>query len=194
MSMVDDDEALMSATATADCWSSPSPGASMLRGIWEPETVQKKKTYWDRLGRELLLGRQGTARRRRRGVAARPRRQRRRAPGHRLSTTEIESALVTNEAVAEAAVVGTSNETTGQAVAAFVIIKQSYLTAHFPNGLARSFLRASIDQIGPIAHPRDVYIVEELPKTRRARSCDGSCGTSRRDARSGTPRRSPTPP
>ena len=56
--------------------------------------------------------------------------------GHRLSTTEIESALVGNEAVAEAAVVGASDETTGQAVVAFVIVKQSYLNEHSPEGLA----------------------------------------------------------
>jgi acetyl-CoA synthetase len=61
---------------------------------------------------------------------------------------------------------GASDETTGQAVAAFVIIKQSYLAAHSPDGLAQS-LRAWVgEQIGPIARPRDVYIVEELPKTR----------------------------
>ena len=86
--------------------------------------------------------------------------------GHRLSTTEIESALVGNEAVAEAAVVGASDETTGQAVVAFVIIKQSYLDAHSPEGLADTLRRWVGDQIGPIARPRDVYIVGELPKTR----------------------------
>jgi acetyl-CoA synthetase len=86
--------------------------------------------------------------------------------GHRLSTAEIESALVGNEAVAEAAVVGASDETTGQAVVSFVIIKESYLREHSPEGLAQT-LRAWVgEQIGPIARPRDVYIVTELPKTR----------------------------
>ena len=61
---------------------------------------------------------------------------------------------------------GASDETTGQAVVAFVIIKQSYLDAHSPEGLAGT-LRAWVgEQIGPIARPRDVYIVGELPKTR----------------------------
>ena len=86
--------------------------------------------------------------------------------GHRLSTTEIESALVANEAVAEAAVVGASDDTTGQAVVAFVIVKQSYLDAHSPEGLASELRRWVGEQIGPIARPRDVYLVGELPKTR----------------------------
>jgi acetyl-CoA synthetase len=139
----------------------------MLRGIWgDPERY--KETYWDKFagqgyyfagdgarldedGDVWLLGRVDDVMN---------------VSGHRLSTTEIESALVANEAVAEAAVVGASDETTGQAVAAFVIIKQSYLAAHSPDGLAQS-LRAWVgEQIGPIARPRDVYIVEELPKTR----------------------------
>ncbi len=143
------------------------PWPSMLRGIWgDPERY--KETYWDKFaaqgyyfagdgarldedGDVWLLGRVDDVMN---------------VSGHRLSTTEIESALVANEAVAEAAVVGASDETTGQAVAAFVIIKQSYLAAHSPDGLAQS-LRAWVgEQIGPIARPRDVYIVEELPKTR----------------------------
>ena len=143
------------------------PWPSMLRGIWgDPERY--KETYWDKFaaqghyfagdgarldddGEVWLLGRVDDVMN---------------VSGHRLSTTEIESALVANEAVAEAAVVGASDETTGQAVAAFVIIKQSYLSEHSPDGLAQS-LRAWVgEQIGPIARPRDVYIVEELPKTR----------------------------
>src|SRR5690606_34318909 len=86
--------------------------------------------------------------------------------GHRLSTTEIESSLVAHEATAEAAVVGASDETTGQAVVAFVIIKQSYLEEHSPEGLAAQLRSWVGEQIGPIARPRDVYIVGELPKTR----------------------------
>jgi len=143
------------------------PWPSMLRGIWgDPERF--KETYWDKFadqgyyfagdgarldedGDVWLLGRVDDVMN---------------VSGHRLSTTEIESALVANEAVAEAAVVGASDETTGQAVAAFVIIKQSYLAAHSADGLAQQ-LRAWVgEQIGAIARPRDVYIVEELPKTR----------------------------
>ena len=86
--------------------------------------------------------------------------------GHRLSTAEIESALVAHEATAEAAVVGANDETTGQAVVAFVIIKENYLKTHQVDGLADTLRLWVGQQIGPIARPRDVYIVGELPKTR----------------------------
>jgi len=86
--------------------------------------------------------------------------------GHRLSTAEIESALVAHEATAEAAVVGASDETTGQAVVAFVILKESFLRDNSAAGLADELRKWVGAQIGPIARPRDVYIVGELPKTR----------------------------
>ncbi|MFC5434656.1 acetate--CoA ligase [Microbacterium suwonense] len=143
------------------------PWPAMLRGIWgDPERF--KETYWEKFadkgyyfagdgarldedGDLWLLGRVDDVMN---------------VSGHRLSTTEIESSLVAHEATAEAAVVGASDETTGQAVVAFVIIKQSYLDEHSPEGLAAQ-LRAWVgEQIGPIARPRDVYIVGELPKTR----------------------------
>lgn len=85
--------------------------------------------------------------------------------GHRLSTTEIESALVEHNAVAEAAVVGADDATTGQAVVAFVILKsqQQILT----EDEAEAGLKKHVaDQIGAIARPRDVFLVSELPKTR----------------------------
>ncbi len=143
------------------------PWPAMLRGIWgDPDRYVE--TYWSRFadkgyyfagdgarldedGDVWLLGRVDDVMN---------------VSGHRLSTTEIESALVANEAVAEAAVVGAADETTGQAVAAFVIIKESYLAEHSPDGLAQSLRLWVGEQIGPIARPRDVYIVEELPKTR----------------------------
>jgi acetyl-CoA synthetase len=144
------------------------PWPSMLRGIWgDPDRYVE--TYWEKFadkggyyfagdgarldddGDVWLLGRVDDVMN---------------VSGHRLSTAEIESALVAHEATAEAAVVGASDETTGQAVVAFVIIKESYLSQHTPEGLA-THLRAWVgQQIGPIARPRDVYIVGELPKTR----------------------------
>ncbi|GAA2585691.1 acetate--CoA ligase [Microbacterium binotii] len=143
------------------------PWPSMLRGIWgDPDRFVE--TYWEKFadrgyyfagdgarrdedGDIWLLGRVDDVMN---------------VSGHRLSTAEIESALVGNEAVAEAAVVGASDETTGQAVVSFVIIKESYLREHSPEGLAQT-LRAWVgEQIGAIARPRDVYIVTELPKTR----------------------------
>ncbi|GEB94849.1 acetate--CoA ligase [Microbacterium lacticum] len=143
------------------------PWPSMLRGIWgDPDRFVE--TYWEKFqdkgyyfagdgarldddGDIWFLGRVDDVMN---------------VSGHRLSTTEIESALVGNEAVAEAAVVGASDETTGQAVVAFVIVKQSYLNEHSPEGLADGLRKWVGEQIGPIARPRDVYIVGELPKTR----------------------------
>jgi acetyl-CoA synthetase len=143
------------------------PWPSMLRGVWgDPDRFVE--TYWEKFadrgfyfagdgarrdedGDIWLLGRVDDVMN---------------VSGHRLSTAEIESALVAHEATAEAAVVGASDETTGQAVVAFVIIKQSYLDRHSPDGLAQALRSWVGEQIGPIARPRDVYIVGELPKTR----------------------------
>ncbi|MFZ8757082.1 acetate--CoA ligase [Microbacterium sp. HMH0099] len=143
------------------------PWPSMLRGIWgDPDRY--KETYWEKFadkgyyfagdgarldedGDVWLLGRVDDVMN---------------VSGHRLSTAEIESALVGHEGVAEAAVVGASDETTGQAVVAFVIIKSRYLKQNPVEGLGDVLRRWVGEQIGPIARPRDVYIVGELPKTR----------------------------
>lgn len=88
--------------------------------------------------------------------------------GHRLSTTEIESALVSHPKVAEAAVVGAKDEDTGQAVCAFVILRDSALGDDGTGGEGIvEELRAHVrKQIGPIAKPRQIMVVPELPKTR----------------------------
>ena len=143
------------------------PWPSMLRGIWgDPDRY--RETYWEKFaakgsyfagdgarlddaGDVWLLGRVDDVMN---------------VSGHRLSTAEIESALVGHEGVAESAVVGASDETTGQAVVAFVIIKSSYLKQHPVEGLGDELRKWVGEQIGPIARPRDVYIVGELPKTR----------------------------
>ena len=143
------------------------PWPSMLRGIWgDPDRY--RETYWEKFadkgyyfagdgarldddGDVWLLGRVDDVMN---------------VSGHRLSTAEIESALVGHEGVAEAAVVGASDETTGQAVVAFVIIKSRYLKQNPVEGLGDELRRWVGEQIGPIARPRDVYIVGELPKTR----------------------------
>jgi acetyl-CoA synthetase len=81
--------------------------------------------------------------------------------GHRLSTAEIESALVSHPSVAEAAVVGATDETTGQAVCAFVILRSGAA------GASVAELRDQVaKEIGPIAKPRQIMVVAELPKTR----------------------------
>ncbi|MDQ1130972.1 acyl-coenzyme A synthetase/AMP-(fatty) acid ligase [Microbacterium sp. SORGH_AS 888] len=144
------------------------PWPSMLRGIWgDPERFVE--TYWERFsdqgfyfagdgarldedGDIWLLGRVDDVMN---------------VSGHRLSTAEIESALVGNPAVAEAAVVGANDETTGQAVVAFVCIKSSYASKHEElTGLVDELRSWVAQQIGAIARPRDVYLVTELPKTR----------------------------
>jgi acetyl-CoA synthetase len=83
--------------------------------------------------------------------------------GHRLSTAEIESALVSHEAVAEAAVVGAQDETSGQAVVAFVILRGG---VEETEGTVEE-LRGHVGrEIGPIAKPKRIHIVDDLPKTR----------------------------
>ncbi len=88
--------------------------------------------------------------------------------GHRLSTTEIESALVSHPKVAEAAVVGAKDEDTGQAVVAFVILRESAGGDDAPeNADIVAELRQHVrKEIGPIATPRQIMVVPELPKTR----------------------------
>ncbi|WP_426519513.1 acetate--CoA ligase [Diaminobutyricibacter sp. McL0618] len=141
------------------------PWPSMLRGIWgDPERF--KETYWEKFGDKYfagdgarldddgdiwLLGRVDDVMN---------------VSGHRLSTAEIESALVAHPLTAEAAVVGASDETTGQAVVAFVIIKQSQQEVADSEDVA-AILRAHVaEQIGAIARPRQIFVVNELPKTR----------------------------
>ncbi|WP_111720578.1 acetate--CoA ligase [Homoserinimonas sp. OAct 916] len=140
------------------------PWPAMLRGIWgDPERF--KKTYWDQFegkyfagdgarldrdGEVWVLGRVDDVMN---------------VSGHRLSTAEIESALVSHHMVAEAAVVGAEDEATGQAVVAFVILKRSADTHDVAS--ASDILRAHVAaEIGAIARPRSVFIVQELPKTR----------------------------
>lgn len=82
--------------------------------------------------------------------------------GHRLSTAEIESALVAHPAVAEAAVVGASDATTGQAVVAFVVIKDSQQEPARTENATQELRSHVAARIGAIARPRDVHIVDRL--------------------------------
>jgi acetyl-CoA synthetase len=87
--------------------------------------------------------------------------------GHRMSTTEIESALVAHETVAEAAVVGAKDATTGEAVVAFVMLTGSASDSTSDIEALEQQLRQHVGhEIGPIAKPRNVLVVPELPKTR----------------------------
>ncbi len=139
------------------------PWPAMLRTLWGDDD-RFKQTYWSRFpgkyfagdgakkdedGAIWLLGRVDDVMN---------------VSGHRLSTTEIESALVSHPKVAEAAVVGAADEVTGQAVCAFVILRESAgdggadIVAELRNHVAH--------EIGAIAKPRQIMVVPELPKTR----------------------------
>ena len=84
--------------------------------------------------------------------------------GHRISTTEVESSLVSHPTVAEAAVVGASDPTTGQGIVAFVILRESGEDSG--EDLVQTLRNHVARDIGPIAKPRQIMVVQELPKTR----------------------------
>ncbi len=86
--------------------------------------------------------------------------------GHRISTTEVESALVSHPSVAEAAVVGATDPTTGQGIVAFVILRGEVTDSSRGEELVRELRNHVSKEIGPIAKPRQILLVEELPKTR----------------------------
>jgi acetyl-CoA synthetase len=138
------------------------PWPSMLRGIWgDPQRF--RDTYWSRFdgkyfagdgakrddeGYYWLLGRVDDIML---------------VSGHNISTTEVESALVDHPAVAEAAVVGKADDTTGQAIAAFVILRAGFEPR---DELVEELRNHVAELIGPIAKPKSVLFTEELPKTR----------------------------
>jgi acetyl-CoA synthetase len=87
--------------------------------------------------------------------------------GHRMGTMEIESALVScTELVAEAAVVGRPDETTGEAICAFVVLKRPLPTGDEGKAIAKQLRDHIAKEIGPIAKPKDIRFGENLPKTR----------------------------
>jgi acetyl-CoA synthetase len=141
------------------------PWPSMLRGIWG-DNERYQETYWSRFkdqgfyfagdgakydndGDIWLLGRVDDVMN---------------VSGHRISTTEVESALVSHPTVAEAAVVGATDPTTGQGIVAFVILRGNAVDG---GDEAIQALRNHVaKEIGPIAKPRQIMVVPELPKTR----------------------------
>ncbi|MBU6144747.1 MAG: acetate--CoA ligase [Acidobacteria bacterium] len=142
------------------------PWPSMLRGVWgDPERF--KETYWNKFpgkyfagdgarydseGDIWILGRIDDVIK---------------VSGHRLSTAEIESALVEHHWVAEAAVVGAKDEITDQAVVAFVVLRQDEISdAPAEGDMAKILKDWVVQKIGAIARPRQIMVVSELPKTR----------------------------
>ncbi len=144
------------------------PWPSMLRGIWGDEQ-RYRDTYWSRFeGRYFagdgakwdedhvlwLLGRVDDVMN---------------ISGHRISTTEVESALVSHPKVAEAAVVGASDPTTGQAIVAYVTVRGNVETGASPDGddaFLQELRNHVAREIGAIAKPRQIVLSPELPKTR----------------------------
>jgi acetyl-CoA synthetase len=88
--------------------------------------------------------------------------------GHNISTTEVESALVSHPKVAESAVVGATDPTTTQAIVAFVILRANAVPGSAEEGdaLAKQLRDHVANTLGPIAKPRQILLVPELPKTR----------------------------
>jgi acetyl-CoA synthetase len=146
----------------------PWPG--MLRGIWgDPERYQE--TYWSRFGPEYYFAGDGAKYDEKGNIWLLGRVDDvMNVSGHRLSTAEIESSLVSHPKVAEAAVVGAADETTGQAVCAFVILREEAVEEADEPGeggdLVQELRNHVAKDIGPIAKPRTIMIVPELPKTR----------------------------
>jgi acetyl-CoA synthetase len=140
------------------------PWPSMLRGIWgDPERY--KETYWSRFGEKYYFAGDGAKYDEKGNIWLLGRVDDvMNVSGHRLSTAEIESALVSHPSVAEAAVVGATDETTGQAVCAFVILRGD--AADQGEDTVQELRNHVSKEIGPIAKPRQIMIVPELPKTR----------------------------
>jgi len=139
------------------------PWPSMLRGVWK-EPARYQETYWSRFdglyfagdgakldddGALWVLGRVDDVMN---------------VSGHRISTTEVESALVSHDSVAEAAVVGAKDDLTGQAIVAFVILRGG--VGAVQDGLEKTLKEHVSKEIGPIARPKQIMVVNELPKTR----------------------------
>jgi len=142
------------------------PWPSMLRTIWGDDD-RFVNTYWGQFGDKYFAG-DGAKRDADGDVWILGRVDDvMNVSGHRLSTPEIESALVSHPSVAEAAVVGAQDETTGQAVFAFVILSDQATTENRDAAELAEEIRAHVGrEISPIAKPKKVLIVPELPKTR----------------------------
>ncbi|MFL9869823.1 acetate--CoA ligase [Paraburkholderia fungorum] len=144
------------------------PWPAMLRNVWGDPDRYKKSYFPEELGGTLYLAGDGAVRDKDSGYFTIMGRidDVLNVSGHRLGTMEIESALVSNPLVAEAAVVGRPDDTTGEAVCAFVVLKRTRPEGEEAVKLANE-LRAWVGkEIGPIAKPKDIRFGENLPKTR----------------------------
>ncbi|AKJ69148.1 acetate--CoA ligase [Pandoraea thiooxydans] len=144
----------------------PWPG--LLRTIWGDPERFKNSYFPAELGGKIYLAGDGAIRDRQTGYFTIMGRidDVLNVSGHRLGTMEIESALVANPLVAEAAVVGRPDDTTGEAVVAFVVLKRTRPIGEEAKQIATDLRNWVAKEIGPIAKPRDIRFGENLPKTR----------------------------
>jgi acetyl-CoA synthetase len=144
------------------------PWPSALRTVWGDPDRYKKSYFPEELGGALYLAGDGAVRDKETGYFTIMGRidDVLNVSGHRLGTMEIESALVSNPIVAEAAVVGRPDDTTGEAVVAFVVLKRSRPEGEEGKRIANELRAWVAKEIGPIAKPKDIRFGDNLPKTR----------------------------
>ena len=144
------------------------PWPSMIRTIWGDPERFKKSYFPEELGGKMYLAGDGAVRNEKTGYFTITGRidDVLNVSGHRMGTMEIESALVANPLVAEAAVVGKPDETTGEAICAFVVLKRARPTGDEAKQIAKELRDWVAKEIGPIAKPKEIRFGDNLPKTR----------------------------
>ncbi|MEY3952955.1 MAG: hypothetical protein RL320_1757 [Pseudomonadota bacterium] len=144
------------------------PWPSMIRTIWGDPERFKKSYYPEELGGTLYLAGDGAIRDKDTGYFTIMGRidDVLNVSGHRMGTMEIESALVANPLVAEAAVVGRPDDLTGEAIVAFVVLKAARPSGDDAKKLANDLRNWVGKEIGPIAKPKEIRFGDNLPKTR----------------------------
>ncbi|NOZ14803.1 MAG: acetate--CoA ligase [Betaproteobacteria bacterium] len=144
------------------------PWPSMIRTIWGDPERFKKSYFPEELGGKLYLAGDGSIRDKDTGYFTIMGRidDVLNVSGHRMGTMEIESALVANPLVAEAAVVGRPDDMTGEAICAFVVLKRSRPDGDEAKQIATELRNWVGKEIGPIAKPKDIRFGDNLPKTR----------------------------
>ncbi|WER46978.1 acetate--CoA ligase [Cupriavidus sp. WKF15] len=144
------------------------PWPAMIRTIWGDPERFKKSYFPEELGGKLYLAGDGSIRDKETGYFTIMGRidDVLNVSGHRMGTMEIESALVANPIVAEAAVVGRPDDTTGEAICAFVVLKRARPSDAEAQKIATELRNWVAKEIGPIAKPKDIRFGDNLPKTR----------------------------
>ncbi|HCY64730.1 MAG TPA: acetate--CoA ligase [Oxalobacteraceae bacterium] len=144
------------------------PWPAMIRTIWNDPERFKKSYFPEEFGGKLYLAGDGAIRNKDTGYFTITGRidDVLNVSGHRMGTMEIESALVAHPLVAEAAVVGKPDETTGEAICAFVVLKRSRPSGEEAKQIAKELRDWVGKEIGPIAKPKELRFGDNLPKTR----------------------------